>query len=57
MDELILGFCFETHRACKVGTLFLDETDEQNLRVSCTGTLSNMQGTDVITVATSETSN
>ncbi|XP_072037615.1 ataxin-7-like protein 3 [Amphiura filiformis] len=31
MDELILGFCFETHRACKVGTLFLDETDEQNL--------------------------
>ena len=36
MDELILGFCFETHRACKVGTLFIDETDEQNLSVSFT---------------------
>lgn len=32
MDELILGFCFETHRACKVGTLFIDETDEDNLK-------------------------
>ena len=27
IDEVTLGMCFETHRACKSGTLFLDETD------------------------------
>ncbi|CAH1774444.1 unnamed protein product [Owenia fusiformis] len=27
VDDVVLGLCFETHRSCKLGTLFLDETD------------------------------
>jgi SAGA-associated factor 11 len=27
IDEISLGLCFETHRSCKLGTYFLDETD------------------------------
>lgn len=33
LDELTLGFCFEIHRSCKMGQLFLDETDEPSLKV------------------------
>jgi len=29
VDEIILGFCFEMHRSCKRGTLFLDELDDE----------------------------
>jgi len=29
LDEMILGFCFEMHRSCKRGTLFLDEMDDE----------------------------
>jgi len=29
LDEMILGFCFEMHRSCKRGTLFLDEVDDE----------------------------
>jgi len=29
LDEVILGFCFEMHRSCKRGTLFLDEVDDE----------------------------
>ncbi|XP_033624661.1 ataxin-7-like protein 3 [Asterias rubens] len=32
LDELTLGFCFEIHRSCKMGQLFLDETDEPSLK-------------------------
>ena len=27
IDEMLLGLCFEVHRACRLGTIFLDETD------------------------------
>jgi hypothetical protein len=27
IDEVTLGLCFEVHRACKKGTLFLADTD------------------------------
>jgi len=29
LDEMILGFCFEMHRSCKRGTLFLEEIDDE----------------------------
>ncbi|XP_038063956.1 ataxin-7-like protein 3 [Patiria miniata] len=32
LQELTLGFCFEIHRSCKMGQLFLDETDEPSLK-------------------------
>ena len=27
IDDVSLGLCFEVHRACKHGTLFLGDTD------------------------------
>ena len=36
IDEVSCGLCFEVHRACKLGTIFLDETDiELVTHVSC----------------------
>lgn len=29
IDDVTCGFCFEIHRACKLGILFLDETDPE----------------------------
>ena len=29
IDDVICGLCFEIHRACKLGILFLDETDPE----------------------------
>ena len=29
IDEMSLGMSFEVHRAAKIGTLFLDETDSE----------------------------
>lgn len=29
IDEMSLGLCFEVHRSCKMGTLFLGDTDPQ----------------------------
>jgi len=29
IDEVSCGLCFEVHRACKLGTIFLDETDNE----------------------------
>ena len=27
IDEVTLGLCFDVHRSCKLGTLFLGDTD------------------------------
>jgi len=29
IDDVTCGLCFEIHRACKLGILFLDETDPE----------------------------
>ncbi len=29
IDEISLGLCFEVHRACKIGTFLLDDTDNE----------------------------
>ena len=31
LDEILLGFCFEVHRASKLGFLFIDETSIEEL--------------------------
>jgi hypothetical protein len=44
IDEVSCGLCFEVHRACKLGTIFLDETDNESvlymLFVQCNSSLS-----------------
>ncbi|KAH3692154.1 ataxin-7-like protein 3 [Dreissena polymorpha] len=32
IDDVTLGLCFEVHRSCKLGTLFLGDTDPQSQR-------------------------
>ena len=32
IDEISLGLCFEVHRSCKLGTLFLGDTDPVSQR-------------------------
>ncbi|XP_064597222.1 ataxin-7-like protein 3 [Liolophura sinensis] len=44
IDEVSLGLCFEVHRSCKMGTLFLDETDPQSERQHA---IVDKQGVDV----------
>jgi len=28
-DEISLGLCFELHRSCKIGTIFLEDMDDE----------------------------
>ena len=33
IDEVTLGLCFDVHRSCKLGTLFLGDTDPKYVLV------------------------
>ncbi|ESN98951.1 hypothetical protein HELRODRAFT_66532, partial [Helobdella robusta] len=44
IDEMALGLCFEIHRSCKRGLLFLDEMDAESQKLY---EIVNIRGVDV----------